>query len=206
MMQANQRYKEIISRYVPESAVDFVFQYILDKKIFLRISKERKTKLGDYRPPIQNPNHKISINYNLNKYAFLITFVHELAHLFVWEKHNNSVAPHGIEWQNEFQQLMTPLIKKQVFPNDIEKYLLNHLEKGFASSSSDIALLRILNKYNKTKNIVLEELKDGECFAVADGRRFIKQNRIKKRFRCLCLSNNRVYSISPMATVIPLPK
>ncbi|MEA3505445.1 MAG: SprT-like domain-containing protein [Bacteroidota bacterium] len=204
-MQINQRYKEIISRYVPETTVDIVLKWVIENKIFLKISKERKTKLGDYCPPTRNANHKISVNYNLNKYAFLITFVHELAHLFIWEKYQNRVKPHGEEWQKEFLLLMTPLLKQGVFPKDIQKHLEIHLQKGFASSHSDLSLLRILNKYDKNPKIVLESLPDNARFRVPDGREFIKQKRIKKRFSCLCVNSKRIYSISPMASVISLP-
>ena len=39
------------------------------------------------------------MNNNLNKYSFLITITHEIAHMMIWEKHQNKVDPHGEEWK-----------------------------------------------------------------------------------------------------------
>ena len=40
-------------------------------------------------------NHRISVNGNLNKYSFLITLIHELAHLLTFTQYKNRVDPHG---------------------------------------------------------------------------------------------------------------
>ena len=82
----------------------------------LKIKKPRLTKLGDYRCPQNGKGHIISINNNLNPYAFLITLTHEIAHMMVWEKHQNKVLPHGSEWKEMFQKLMLnflPLFPKR---------------------------------------------------------------------------------------------
>ena len=64
----------------------------------IRVSKPRKTKLGDYRRPGRpHQPHRISINGNLNPYAFLITLLHEWAHLEIYQEYKGKVAPHGPE-------------------------------------------------------------------------------------------------------------
>jgi len=75
--------KEILAQYIPEEAIDKVLNRIIEKKVHLKITRGRRTKLGDYRPPVRHSNHRISINHDLNPYAFLITFIHEFAHLLV---------------------------------------------------------------------------------------------------------------------------
>ena len=60
-----------------------------------KVKKSRSSKYGDYRPPLKGSNHLITINYDMNKYAFLITLVHEIAHLTNWNKHKDKVKPHG---------------------------------------------------------------------------------------------------------------
>ena len=84
---------ELLGQYLPSEAVEEVYHWLVEKKIHLKITRSRRTKLGDYRPPINHPNHRISVNHNLNPYSFLITFIHELAHLMVFEQFGNKAAP-----------------------------------------------------------------------------------------------------------------
>ncbi|HAD34265.1 MAG TPA: hypothetical protein DCF44_07170 [Chitinophagaceae bacterium] len=44
----------------------------------------------------------MSVNGNLNSYHFLITLLHEIAHMLVWEQFRNRVKPHGLEWKHVF--------------------------------------------------------------------------------------------------------
>ena len=75
---------ELLNKYLPENTGKIFADWIIKYGIYIRITGNRATKHGDYRPPGRNKYHSITINHNLNKYAFLITFVHEMAHLLVW--------------------------------------------------------------------------------------------------------------------------
>lgn len=198
-------YKIILSKYIPENAVEIIYSWIMQYKFHLRISRSRATKLGDYRPPVRKHTHKISINYNLNKYAFLITLVHEIAHLIVWDKYKKSVKPHGKEWKTEFKYLMSNFFENKIFPKDLSDALLVYLENAFASSVSDLDLTRILNNYNnKSDFILLEELPQNTVFKIHNGRIFKKQEKLRKRYRCLCLENKKEYLFNPLAQVVPV--
>ncbi len=198
-------YKIILSKYIPENAVEIIYSWIMQYKFHLQISRSRTTKLGDYRPPVRMHTHKISINYNLNKYAFLITLVHEIAHLIVWEKYKKSVKPHGKEWKTEFKYLMINFFDDKIFPKDISNALSVYLENAFASSVSDLDLTRILNNYdNKSDFILLEELPQNTVFKIHNGRIFKKQGKLRKRYRCLCLENKKEYLFNPLAQVVPV--
>ena len=72
-----------VSSFIPKEAVSIINQWLNRYKCKLIISKPRKTKLGDYRWPQNGKGHIISINNNLNKYAFLLTLTHEIAHMMV---------------------------------------------------------------------------------------------------------------------------
>ena len=198
-------YKIILRKYIPENAVEIIYTWIIQYKFHLRISRSRTTKLGDYRPPIRKQSHKISINFNLNKYAFLITLVHEIAHLIVWEKYKKSVKPHGKEWKTEFKYLMSNFFDNKIFPKDLSDALSVYLENAIASSVSDLELTRILNNYdNKSDLIVLEELPQNTVFKIHNGRIFKKQEKLRKRYRCLCLENKKEYLFNPLARVVPV--
>src|SRR5690606_32853999 len=93
---------EALKNYIPEASFDLLMQYILHYKVKLTITRKRKTILGDYRHPHGNLGHRISINENLNRYAFLITLLHEMAHLLTYEKYGNRVKSHGKEWKTAY--------------------------------------------------------------------------------------------------------
>ena len=105
--------KEILAKYLPENAVTPCFELIKANKIYLKIVNERKTRHGDYRQ-LPDGQHLITMNATANKYRFLITFIHEVAHLLAFEKYGKLIKPHGIEWKYTFQQLMKPFISSAV--------------------------------------------------------------------------------------------
>lgn len=197
--------EEILINYLPEEAIAVVNDWISDYNIFLQIKGNRSTKHGDYYPPVRNNYHKITINNSLNKYSFLITFVHEVAHLMVWLKHKDRVKPHGKEWKNEFRILMATFLNLKVFPEDIKIALNKYLDNAKASTTSDLVLSRILRKYDKnTQSLILENIPDRSDFMLKNGRRFRKEGRLRKRYRCICLKTNRIYFIHPLVEVIPI--
>jgi len=105
-----------LKSYLPEGCFDEVAHYLLHYKVHLTITRERKTVLGDYRNSFAEKNHRISVNGNLNKYAFLITLLHELAHLFTYERHGHRVQAHGQEWKNEYSKILAQFLLKKIFP------------------------------------------------------------------------------------------
>ena len=197
--------KEILNRFLPDKAVDLVFEHIKSKQVFLKISKSRKTKLGDYRPPVRHSHHRITVNHDLNKYSFLITLVHELAHLEVFEAYGNKVAPHGSEWKTTYKQLMQPFLQNGSFPDDINRVLVRSLINSKASSTSDIELSRVLKFYDKPSHeIHVEDLSEGAIFQMANGKQFRKGERIRTRFKCQNLQNKRFYLFHPLTQVSPI--
>jgi Zn-dependent peptidase ImmA (M78 family) len=84
---------EVLSKYLPEHAVQPLFEIIKINAVHLKIVNERQTRHGDYRKGVLG-KHEITVNANLNKYRFLITLVHEIAHLVAFEKHGRNIKPH----------------------------------------------------------------------------------------------------------------
>lgn len=196
--------KELLTKYLPENAVNKVMNWIIDHNIHLKIAKKRNTKFGDYRPPSNsNSNHRISINYNLNQYAFLITFVHELAHLIVWEYHKNKVTPHGKEWKMEYKSLMEQILTEEIFPSDLITILKQSIISSKASSSSDLKLSRALKKYDPhpVENY-LEDLPDNSKFLTSSGITYIKVQKRRTRYLCTNTQNNKQYLFHPLTPVI----
>lgn len=80
--------------------------WIVHKNIHLRITGMRASKLGDYRPHPTGNGHQITVNHDLNPFAFLITFTHEVAHLVCYERYGHRHEPHGREWKRHFRELL----------------------------------------------------------------------------------------------------
>jgi hypothetical protein len=199
------KFEHILAKYLPENAVGPVHDLMEKHYVNLHISRKRKTKLGDFRPPQNGKPQRITVNHDLNQYSFLITFLHELAHQKVWFQHNNNVKPHGIEWQQEYQHLLQPFLKPDIFPNEILENLKLGNKKIFASSGANVALSRQLKKFDTNNNtFTVENLPDDALFRLSDGRVFRKLHKRRKNYLCLQLHNNRKYVFNPMAEVFPV--
>jgi len=143
--------------------------------------------------------HSIRLG-NLNTFSFLITLLHELAHLVTFEKYGNRVQAHGKEWKIIFGQFLQQFLIKNIFPSDIEKELIQSLKNPAASSCAEDALLRVLRKYNKTKTnqMMVEEISLNMLFRLKDGRVFQKGEKLRKRFKCIEVATGKIYLFSPV--------
>lgn len=187
-----------LKQFIPEKSLEAVLYYIQHYKVQLTITKQRQSILGDYRHAHNNNGHRISVNGNLNKYSFLITLLHELAHLFTYERFGHRVQSHGREWKEEFSKILSRFLSQQVFPADIEASLLQTLKDPAASSCGDENLLRVLRNYDTKKEgyYFVEQLKEGTPFRIKGGRIFKKGQKVRKRFKCTEIATGKLYLFS----------
>ncbi len=100
---------------------------------------------------------------------------------------------------------MQPFLISSVFPPEVLIPLHNYLKNPLASTSADQNLSRALkNREENTGQVHLEDLSLDDVFRIHNGKTFRKKEKLRKRYRCICLQNQRVYLISPLAPVIPL--
>ena len=130
-----------LQSYLPPGSFEEVLFYLQHYKVHLTITRQRQSILGDYRHASSGKTHRISVNSNLNKYAFLITLLHELAHLFTYEQFGHRVQAHGKEWKNEFSKILARFLLHKVFPPDVEKALLVTLQNPAASSCGKLYMV-----------------------------------------------------------------
>lgn len=194
---------EYLQHYVPAGSAARVLQLLQQYKVHLTITKERKSVLGDYRHAVDSQTHRISVNGNLNKYSFLITLIHELAHLVTFLQYGHRVAAHGREWKHLYKLLLIEFLEPAIFPNDIIAALKSSLHDLPASSCADEGLMRILRRYDPRQEGValVEELPHGALFAIEGGKVFRKGKRLRKRFQCEELSTGKLYLFSPIYEV-----
>ncbi len=189
--------------FLPDDTLPAIAGILKAYTVSIKITKERKTKLGDYRWLQDRSEHRISVNKSLNPYAFLITLVHEIAHLTTYDQYKRNVKPHGLEWKQEFKQLMLPFFSQNIFPDDITKSLAKYIRNPKASSCTDINLMKVLRHYDKDDQEVtfLEEIAHNTRFQTPNGRIFIKGKRMRKRYKCVELNTQKIYLFSPIAEV-----
>ncbi|MCC7302282.1 MAG: SprT-like domain-containing protein [Bacteroidia bacterium] len=191
----------ILEKYIPEQAADLIARWIYRYDFKLKIKRSRSTKYGDYRPRLPGRNHQISVNNDLNRYSFLLTLVHEIAHLTATEKYGYTSAPHGREWKHEFRILMQPFFAMGIFPDDVHRAVLNYLKNPAATSCSDLQLQRVLHRYNKeVPPLHLEEMPEGAEF-IYRNRRFTKGACRRKRYECREKKSGKTYLFSPLTPV-----
>jgi hypothetical protein len=192
-----------LQRFLPPGTYDAVVHYLQFYKVHLTVARERKSILGDYRHRTHFSNHKISVNGNLNKFSFLITLLHELAHLLTFEQFGNKVLSHGREWKLIYGRLLQQFVQNKTFPADIENELLNSLKNPAATSCAEDGLVRILRKYDDPKSHIrlVEEIVENGIFRCDDGRIFKKGEKMRKRFKCTDVRTGKVYLFSPVYEV-----
>lgn len=197
---------EALRAYLPDGSFEKVSEYLLRHKVHLTITRARKSVLGDYRNAVDNKNHRISVNGNLNRYAFLVTLLHELAHLFTFDRYGNRVAPHGKEWKQQFGLVLAEFITLSVFPADVQHALMQSLSNPAASSCADDRLLKVLRNYDPVKegHILVEEVPAGQLFLIENGRLFRRGEKVRKRIKCEEVDTKKMYLFSPVYEVILL--
>lgn len=198
--------KDKLAPYIPENALDAVFELIKLNRVHLKIVNERVTRHGDYR---KHPDgyHQITVNASLNKYRFLMTLIHEIAHLVAFEKYGRNIKPHGEEWKLTFQRLMVPFLRPEIFPNQLLPLLARHFRNPKASSDTDATLALALKQFDPAndKNYIFE-IPYGSVFRIHNGRIFKKGAQRLKRFECMEVSSGKVYLFNPNAEVELLPR
>jgi hypothetical protein len=194
--------ESVLSSYLPERAVAPCMALIKENRVHLKIVNERVTRHGDYRR-LANGRHQITVNATLNKYRFLITLVHEIAHLVAFEKYGRRIKPHGLEWKRTFQYLMLPYIRPEIFPSGLLPLLARHFRNPKASSSTDANLSIALKKFDTQQSDAsyVFELPIGSVFRIYNGKLFRKGNRRTKRYECVEVSSGKVYLFQPNAEV-----
>jgi SprT protein len=180
-----------LETYLPSNLVLYVRSLVENEAIDFRVVNQRSTKHGDFR--YCNDRCTVTINKTSNKYRFLLTLIHELAHYFIF-KNNRLAKPHGLLWKKKFQSLLNPILKQEYFPADLLFELNEHMKNPKSSFCYDINLSKKLDLFDNAKeNIYLDQLNDGEFFYYKNLGMFKKINKRRKRYLCLRIDNNKKY-------------
>jgi SprT protein len=179
-----EKIKLILDRHVPAVAVGYCLDLWHHYNFDFRLRNSRVTKIGDFTfRPGQVP--RITVNRDLSHYLFLITYLHEVAHLEVHRQFGHRVEAHGREWKKIFIQILEPVLAESFFPEDVLQALRRHMIDPRATTFSDPELMHVLRRYDPRADALtfLADIPEGSVFGIR-GRWFKKG--ITKRTRALC--------------------
>ncbi|MDA0315505.1 MAG: SprT-like domain-containing protein [Bacteroidetes bacterium] len=194
----------LFQKHLPESAVPYCIQLWEESPFHFFVKKPRNTKLGDFRFRRDQSIQTITLNLDLNPYQFLLTLIHEIAHLRAFAQNGTAHAPHGHEWKAKFKQLLDPLLNESTFPRDILVPLKLHMRNPSASSARDLFLMKEMSKYDMATlhrtTFFLADLAPQTHFELA-GRKFKKGETLRTRILCEELSSGKKFLVSQLAKV-----
>lgn len=191
----------ILQKHLPAFAVAYCRQLWLETPFDFRLRKSRHTKLGDFTAPLTG-QPRITVNADCHPYLFMITYVHEVAHLRVHLHAGRTARAHGPHWKRVFQNLMRPLLIPSEFPAELFQVLSRHMMNPKASSHSDAALTQVLRQLDeRTRNVrTLKDLSEGEQFTFRE-RTYIKMKTKRTRALCKAVRSGHLYLV-PLDAVI----
>ena len=201
-MEKNKKINSFFDHFPPKVA-EYCFQLWHDYPFDFIVSKSRDSKLGDYRYSPQK-GHQITVNRNLNSYAFLVTYLHEVAHLLTYLTYKNKVLPHGEEWKNSFRTIFEPILEEDLLPDELINVLKSYLVNPSATSTGHGPLVDVLKTYDASNSsITLHALPENQIFLLKN-LALIKGKLRRTRYFCREANTGKLYLVAKNAQVTPL--
>lgn len=201
--EAVTHFEKKLTPRLPAGTARVIAKWIVELNVVFVVSKPRQTKLGDFRPGHNGRAARISVNGDLHPYSFLITTIHEFAHLGCYLKHGKEAAPHGKEWKNIYTNMLKLFVDKNIFPPKLTQALHLHISRPKASSCSCPILSQALAEYDAEEGEFLGTLSPNDQF---EFRGELYQYTLLRRTRVLCrrVADGKQYLISTRAKVKPV--
>ena len=198
-MTLEEQYKALLSRHLPVEAVDYVYGFLDRHKVHFHISRQRLSKLGDYRRPTpQHPYHEMSVGGDLTKEMFLLVFLHEAAHLLTVQQHK-AAQPHGHEWQQQYARLIQECLA--LFPEEVRPLLAQYASRIPLQRALQTEIERRLQ--GREGVMVLNDLQPGTRFRLTSRptKLMLAVEKRRTRWRCHCLTDGQYYLVSGEAPI-----
>jgi len=193
--------EDILRHHVPAPAVAYCTRLWVDFPFAFKLRKSRQSKVGDFTCKTGTAP-QITVNKDLNPYLFLMTYVHEVAHHWVHRQFGFKAEAHSDEWKTTFNQLMTPVLTVEIFPEPLLSGIKKHMEAPKASSFADSELTHLFRgmEPNGKEVVLLSHLPEGSIFNL-QGRWFKKGKLKRTRVLCREVKSKRQYLV-PIDAVI----
>jgi hypothetical protein len=191
----------VFERFTPPAAAGYCHRLYEKLGFEFKITRSRNTKLGDFRYYGSTNKAVITVNNDLNPYAFLITYLHEVAHLLTHNEFKGTVNPHGKEWKSVFIRLTQPVLNDEVFPPTVLAALTRYFKNPKASSCADPNLYRALQQFNGESEKKILDTVDLDSTFEFNKRTFQKIEKRRTRWVCLEIKSKKKYLIPGVAEV-----
>lgn len=192
-----------LEQYLPDNTFPFLKKWFADYYIHIKITKNRNSKLGDYRR-LPDKSHQISVNSTLDKQLFFFVLTHELAHLLAFERFNFRISAHGREWKETFRDMLLESI--DIYTDDLKPIISNFSKNPKANFMASPELVRYFHIEDPEDNFVFVEdlLINDEFKYKGDVYRLLEKK--KKLYLCVNSNNEKKYLFRPLAKVEKLTK
>ena len=197
-----------LTKYLPAESLQTVCDMIPRYGIHLEITRTRASRHGDFRYDHTCGKYYITVNGSLSPYAFLLTFIHEVAHLVVHKEKGNVEKPHSQVWKDTFRRLMMSLPLSEIYPDDILVPLLSYLKNPLSTADRHNSLSKALKSYDSYGNKIemmddmsyIENLSTGDEFIFRE-KRYTLGTKRRRLYLCILAGDGRQYLFSPLAQV-----
>lgn len=188
----------ILEQYLPSDTQPFLRRWFANYKIHIRITRDRNSKLGDYRK-MPDKSHEISINSTLDRQLFFFVLTHELAHLIAFEKFGGRISAHGQEWKSTFREMLLESIS--IYTSDLQPVIRQFAKNPKANFMASPELVRYFHIDDPDDSqVFVEQLApDSEFIYKGDLYKMIEKK--KKLYLCVNLKNSKKYLFRPLAKV-----
>lgn len=192
-----------LEQYLPDNTFPFLKKWFADYYIHIKITKNRNSKLGDYRR-LPDKSHQITVNSTLDKQLFFFVLTHELAHLLAFEKFNFRISAHGKEWKDTFRDMLLESI--DIYTDDLKPIISAFSKNPKANFMASPELVRYFHIEDPEDNFIFVEnlLINDEFHYKGDTYRLLEKK--KKLYLCVNSDNEKKYLFRPLAKVEKLTK
>lgn len=188
----------ILEKYLPNETLPFLRKWFAQHVIHIRITRDRHSKLGDYRKE-RSGSHQITINSTLEPHLFFFVLTHELAHLIAFHDYGFRIAPHGKEWKHTFRMMLVESLF--VYPEDLQAILRRFAVSPKANYMSSPDLVRYFNAPTYEEDVFyVEDIPLGKHFYYRKHFYSVEGKR-KKNYLCKELESGQTYVFSPLVEV-----
>jgi SprT protein len=187
-----------LEKYLPQDTLQYLKIWFSDYYIHIKITRNRNSKLGDYRKLPDN-SHEITINSTLVPQLFFFVLTHELAHLIAFEKYGRRISPHGNEWKDTFRKML--LESLEVYDEDLKPIIVKFSKSPKANFMASPDLVKYFHIETQDDSLqFIEELQKGDFF-IYRNEKYLLEGLIKKNYLCKNLATGRKYSFKPLARI-----
>ncbi len=188
----------LLQKYLPEHTLAHLQRWFGAHKIHIKITRERISKLGDYRK-MPDKSHQVTLNATLPPQLFFFVLTHELAHLLAFEKYGNRIAAHGKEWKVTFAVML--LESLEVYEQDLQPIIYRFAKSPKANFMSSPELVKYFHiQAPEDERVFVEELSLGSRF-IYRNEQYLLEDKSKKNYICSNLVSGKKYMFRPLARV-----